>query len=307
MSASPLVGAAAVCGAVVSMYWTVAGDRRSTRRAARNLRRGLGPTTDMREHLLAEPASERVVVPLVARIGALVRRVSPVGAVENLNRRIVKAGMTATWPLDRVLAMKLLFGLVGMVVGVSLLGVGNAIMTFYGLITPPLFFFGPDLILRVKGKERQRRIRIDLADTLDQVTVCVEAGLAFEGALARSAKTGEGPLAEEIVRTLQDVQLGVPRRDAMLGLADRNEVDELRQFVLAINQAEGYGVPIARVLRVQANELREKRRQEAEERAMKVSIKMLFPLVTCILPTTFIVMVGPVIFQLVDTLGGGVG
>ena len=107
----------------------------------------------------------------------------------------------------------------------------------FGLSLPIVMFFAPDEILRLKAVERQKRIRIALPDTLDQITVCVEAGLGFEGALARAAKTGDGPLAEEIVRTLQDVQLGVPRKEAMRGLADRNSVDELKQFVLAIIQA----------------------------------------------------------------------
>ena len=179
---------------------------------------------------------------------------------------------------------------------------GTAAGVLFGLSLPIVMFFAPDEILRLKAVERQKRIRIALPDTLDQITVCVEAGLGFEGALARAAKTGDGPLAEEIVRTLQDVQLGVPRKEAMRGLADRNSVDELKQFVLAIIQAEGFGIPIARVLRIHANELREKRRQAAEERAMKISVKMLLPLVTCILPTVFIVMIGPAIFELAGSL-----
>jgi tight adherence protein C len=143
---------------------------------------------------------------------------------------------------------------------------------------------------------------VALPDTLDQVTVCVEAGLGFEGALARAARSGSGPLADEIVRTMQDIQLGVPRKDALRRLGDRNGVEELRRFVLAVVQAEGYGVPIARVLRLQAAELREKRRQSAEEHAQKIGIKLLFPLVTCILPTVFIVILGPAIIGLMNGL-----
>jgi len=261
---------------------------------------GLG--TDLREQMLAAPPSERAEVPLIERVAHVARRLTPAGAIDGLNRRIMRAGMSSSWPVDRTLAAKLILGGVGAVLGLLLMTGGTAAGVLFGLSLPIVMFFAPDEILRLKAVERQKRIRIALPDTLDQITVCVEAGLGFEGALARAAKTGDGPLAEEIVRTLQDVQLGVPRKEAMRGLADRNSVDELKQFVLAIIQAEGFGIPIARVLRIHANELREKRRQAAEERAMKISVKMLLPLVTCILPTVFIVMIGPAIFELAGSL-----
>ena len=305
MAANVIVGAAAVSGAAVSLWWTVAGDRRDRRRANRNLRAGLAPTTNLREHILAVPASQRAVLPLVERVITATRRLTPAGATDKLNRRISMAGMSSSWPVDRTLAAKVLLGGLGALLSMVLIIGGSSSGVLFAIVLTPALFFGPDLILRNKAKDRQKRIRVALPDTLDQVTVCVEAGLGFEGAMARAARTGDGPLADELVRTLQDVQLGVPRREAMSGLSARNDVDELRQFVQAINQAEGYGVPIARVLRIHANELREKRRQQAEERAMKISIKMLFPLVTCILPTVFIVIVGPAIFQLVGAVGGG--
>ena len=307
MPTSVVLGAAAVSAACVSLWWSVAGDRRVRVQASRNLRAGLGPSLDLRERLLAEPASERAVAPLAERLVSGVRRLTPVGAADKLNRRIAMAGMASKWSVDRTLAARVLFGGFGLFLSFLLVPTGHPIAVFYGFALPPALFFAPDIILRNKAKERQKMIRLALPDTLDQITVCVEAGLGFEGAMARAAKTGEGPLAEELVRTLQDVQLGVPRKDAMRSLAERNDVEELGHFVSAIVQAEGYGIPIARVLRIHADELRDKRRQDAEERAMKISIKMLFPLVTCILPTTFIVMVGPAIFQLVDSLGGGMG
>jgi tight adherence protein C len=206
--------------------------------------------------------------------------------------------------VDRVLAAKFLLSAFGALLGLLLVSSGNALATIYGLVLPVAGFWGPDLMLGAQGKRRQREIRVALPDTLDQVTVCVEAGLGFEAALARAARSGSGPLADEIVRTMQDIQLGVPRKDALRRLGDRNGVEELRRFVLAVVQAEGYGVPIARVLRLQSAELREKRRQRAEEHAQKIGIKLLFPLVTCILPTVFIVILGPAIIGLMDTLGG---
>lgn len=301
---SVVMGSLALSGSGVVLWWSVAGDRRRRGRAARNLRAGLGPATDLRHQLLELPASERVVVPLATRVALTVRRVTPSGMVERLNAKILLAGKAGEWPVDRVLTAKLLLGVVGTLLGLLLLSSGNALAMLYGLVLPPASFFGPDLLLGAQGKKRQRQIRVALPDTLDQVTVCVEAGLGFEAALARAGRSGEGPLAEEIVRTMQDIQLGVPRKDALRRLADRNGVEELRRFVSAVIQAEGYGVPIARVLRLQAAELREKRRQAAEEHAQKISIKLLFPLVLCILPTVFIVILGPAIFSLMDTLGG---
>lgn len=304
MSMTPVLGSAALSGAAITMWFTIAGDRRSSRRAVRNLRAGIA-TTDLRQHQLAAPASGRVVLPAIGRLAGALRSATPASSVERLNTSITRAGMSATWPVERTLTAKLLLGVAGTILGLLLLSTGTPIGVLYGLSLPPLLFFGPNIVLSAKARQRQRKVRNALPDTLDQITVCVEAGLGFESAMARAARTGEGPLADELVRTLQDVQLGVPRKDAIRGMAERSDVDELRQFVTAIVQAEGFGVPIARVLRIQSTELREKRRQEAEERAMKISIKMLFPLVTCILPAVFIVMLGPAVFQLVNSLGSG--
>jgi tight adherence protein C len=305
MTADAVLGATAVSGAAVTMWWTVAGERRLTRRAARNLRSGLEPVTDGRELALAAPASERAVVPAVHRAARAAVRLTPSGSVDKLNRRIAMAGMSSRWPVDRTLAAKVMLAAVGVVFGLVLISAGG-LGVLVGLTVPFALYGAPDFYLQTKANDRQGRVRVALPDTLDQITVCVEAGLGFEAAMARASRTGEGPLADEIVRTLQDIQLGVPRRDAMRGLSDRNDVDELRQFVQAIVQAEAYGGPIAKVLRIQASELREKRRQAAEERAMKISIKLLLPLVFCVLPCVFIVILAPALISLVHSLGTGV-
>ena len=299
-----LMGSLALSSSGVVLWWSVAGDRRPRARAARNLRAGLSAPVDLRQRQLELPASARVGVPLGERFVVAVRRATPAGMVTRLNAKILLAGRAGEWPVDRVLAAKFLLGGFGVLFGLLLISSGNALASFYGLILPALGFLGPDLVLGAQGKRRQREILRILPDTLDQVTVCVEAGLGFEGALSRASKSGSGPLADELVRTLQDIQLGVPRKDALRRLGDRNGVEELRRFVLAVVQAEGYGVPMARVLRLQAAELREKRRQKAEEHAQKIGIKLLFPLVTCILPTVFIVILGPAILGLMSTLGG---
>ncbi len=136
------------------------------------------------------------------------------------------------------------------------------------------------------------------------MTVTVEAGLAFDGAMARAGRSGDGPLHRELSRTMQDVQAGMTRSEALKSLVARTEVDDLRNFVQGVVQAEAYGVPIARVLRIQASEMRVKRRQRAEEAAMKLPVKILFPIMLFILPVIFIVLLGPAGIRISQTLGG---
>jgi tight adherence protein C len=166
----------------------------------------------------------------------------------------------------------------------------------------PIAYVVPDLLLYSRGQERHQAIQLDLADTLDQMTIAVEAGLGFESAIARAGRNGKGPLAEELVRTLQDISLGQPRRDAYLALAERTDVQDLGRFIRAVLQADAYGVSIADVLRVQSQEMRLKRRQRAEEKAMKIPVKVIFPLILFILPTLFIVLLGPAAMDIVAAL-----
>jgi tight adherence protein C len=161
----------------------------------------------------------------------------------------------------------------------------------------------PDAIVARMARARQERILVDLPDVLDQLTVCVEAGLGFDAALARVAGTNHGPLGGEIGRVLQDVNVGIPRRDALERLVERTAVPELRQFVHAVAQAESYGMPVASVLRAQAAEQRARRSSRAEERAQKMPVKIVFPLVFCILPAMFVVVIGPAAIRLFRTFG----
>jgi tight adherence protein C len=132
----------------------------------------------------------------------------------------------------------------------------------------------------------------------------VEAGLGFDAALGQVVRSTEGPLAQEIARMLQEMQVGVSRADALRAMAERNDVEELRGFVLAMVQAEQFGVSISKVLRSQAKQLRLKRRQRAEEKAMKVPVKILFPLIFCILPAMFVVLLGPGIIRVMQEFFG---
>jgi tight adherence protein C len=173
-----------------------------------------------------------------------------------------------------------------------------------GLVVLFFGYFIPDLLLYSKGSERQKAMQLELANTMDQMLIAVEAGLGFEGAMARAGENGKGPLAEELVRTLQDMQVGRSRRESYLALAERTNLPELRSFVQAIVQADTYGIAISRVLRVQAKVMRVKRRQRAEEKAMKLPVMILFPLLFFIFPVLFIAILGPAVVNTVMTFAG---
>ena len=161
-------------------------------------------------------------------------------------------------------------------------------------------YFLPELLAH---NHAQKRSEIELADTLDQMTIAVEAGLGFDGAMARVGSTGRGPLTEELVRTQQDIQMGSSRKAAFRALAERTDLYDLRRFVRAIIQADTYGMSIAGVLHTQADEMRLKRRQRAEEQAQKAPVKILAPLMLCILPVLFIVVMGPAVLNMIETFG----
>ncbi|MFC9350782.1 type II secretion system F family protein [Arthrobacter sp. NPDC057013] len=236
---------------------------------------------------------------LVEKIGY---RLTPAGYVNKLDRLLSLAGRPASMPLGRLLAAKPALGLVGGILGLIIIAGGpTPILKLVGLFVFFLGYFIPDLMLYSKGQERQKAMQLELANTLDQMLISVEAGLGFEGAMARAGENGKGPLSEELVRTLQDMQVGRSRREAYLALAERTNIPELRSFVQAVVQADTYGIAISRVLRVQAKVMRVKRRQRAEERAMKLPVNILFPLLFFIFPVLFIAVLGPAVINTIET------
>jgi tight adherence protein C len=230
------------------------------------------------------------------------RRLTPPAYVALLDRLLALAGRPTTMPLGKVLGSKLALGLTGAGLGFYLTAIGSTpLMKLAGLFVLVLGYFIPDLLLYSKGQERQKVMQLELANTLDQMLISVEAGLGFEGAMARAGENGKGPLAEELVRTLQDMQVGRSRRESYLALAERTNIPELRSFVQAVVQADTYGIAISRVLRVQAKVMRVKRRQRAEEKAMKLPVMILFPLLFFIFPVLFIAILGPAVINTVVT------
>ena len=238
-----------------------------------------------------------------SRLGArLVAGLTPAGTVARLNRLAATAGRPAAWPVPRLVAAKLVLAAIAGGLGLLFVsGSASPLVVLMAIAMLLVAYFLPELLLYSRGQERQEAIGLELADTLDQMTIAVEAGLGFESAMARAGKNGKGPLAEELVRTLQDIAVGQPRREAYLALAERTGVVDLRRFIRAVVQADQYGVSIADVLRTQAQEMRLKRRQRAEEKAMQIPVKVIFPLILCILPTLFIILLGPAVMGIVAT------
>lgn len=296
-----LGGAALIATAIPLLWWAVTGPNRDA--AVSHLKSTT--SVDLHELLLTRSAEERVVGPMAQTIARRMRRLTPAGLMKALERKVALAGLPAGWPVERVLTAKLLLGVVsiglaGLVItgGLTLKNIGLAALTLY------VGYQFPDMLLSRKADARQEDIRRTLADAIDQVTISVEAGLGFDAALSRYADTGSGALTEELSRFLQDVQLGAGRRQAFDALLERTDVTDLRRFVLALRQADEHGIPLAHVLRSQSKELRQRRRERAETKAAAIPVKVIFPMILCILPTLFIVILGPAVFRISDTFGG---
>lgn len=234
---------------------------------------------------------------------AVAVRLSPSGIADRMQYRLDLAGNPTAWSPDRILAAKGLglFALagLGMLYGLQFATFWLVLCVGVGAV---FGFFLPDLLLYNSGLKRQDKICKALPDALDMLTVCVEAGLGFDAALAQVARNTTGPLASEFARVLQEMQIGKSRTSALRAMAARTTVAELRAFVSALIQASELGIALASVLREQAKEQRIRRRQRAEERAQKLPVKILFPLIVCIFPIIFVVVLGPGAITIAETL-----
>ena len=260
--------------------------------------------TGARDEELAKPFAERTLAPVVLRIGKFLNRFTPVGYLENTQKKLQYAGITGI-DASGIVVIKVVGLIVGVVFAFLLRDFGDGLLRILILLGPPLLgFFASDAIIQRRIDERKADMLRQLPDTLDLLVISVEAGLGFDAALTRVVSTVPGPLSEEFFRMLQETRVGVSRRDAMRHLMDRTDLDELRSFLLAMMQAEAFGVAIARVLRVQADEMRTKRRQRAQEKAFAAPVKLVFPLVFCIFPSLFIVLLGPAAIQVSEAFAG---
>jgi tight adherence protein C len=250
--------------------------------------------------VIRTPWWRRVFRPAIGNLAGLVYRFGPVGLAQGTKRRLVLAGLSDRLDADAFLALSAALPIVG---GACLYAYAQVaeVPPLLWLIVPASAAF-PKIWLTGQVEARQRRIRVALADTLDLMTIAVEAGLGFDAALQRVVNAIGGPLSDELYRLLQEVRIGIRRADALTGLAERTQVSELDQFITAMNQADVFGISVGQVLRIQAAQLRQKRSQMAEERAAKTPVKLLFPLVLCIFPALFTVLVGPAAIVIMDNL-----
>jgi tight adherence protein C len=245
--------------------------------------------------------ADRLATPLLDLTRRLAVSVSPKGTASRLTKLLDSAGNPPTWTVERVLGVKgaalILLGALGLMIFGGLTPMG----LLAGVVLAAAGFFLPDLLIKNAGMKRQEELRRGLADALDMLTVCVEAGQGFDGALQQVSRSVTGPVAGEFARVLQEIQIGRPRGQAFSSLAARTTVPEIKTFVTALVQADRLGLPIGSVLREQAQQMRLVRKQRAEELAMKVPVKILFPLMLCILPALFIVIIGPGGIRMMDT------
>lgn len=254
------------------------------------------------------PASQRLLAPMLDGLRSLGMRMSPSGSAATMQRRLDIAGNPQPWTVERVFAVKTLGllagGVLGLVLGHGLLSLGGVLFTA-GFAAAG--FFLPDVLVHNAGIKRQQRIQSSLSDVVDLLSVTMKAGLGFDGAVARVAQVSTGPLAAEFARYLQETRLGRARGEALRSLAARSTVVDLHHVVSSLVQADQLGIPVAKVLGQQAHEVRLKRRQRAQEKAQKVTIKLVFPTLLCIFPALFVVVIGPGVIQMAQTLFGSGG
>ncbi|MDU0312656.1 type II secretion system F family protein [Phycicoccus sp. M110.8] len=295
-----LVGLVAIVVGLVTLVLAVSAGASEVTGVARSLAI-IERTVDAKEVGKADlPAYERLLLPMLTAARGFAYRLSPDGTSEKMQRRLDLAGNPSSWTAERIMAGKGAGIVVGGALGFLFGGIGVKGLLF-ALIGAALVFFLPDLLLYNQGIKRQDQLQRGLADALDMLTVCVEAGQGFDAALLQVARSVDGPIAGEFARVLSEVQIGKSRGEAFSSLAMRTTVPEAKNFVSALVQADRLGLPIANVLREQSSQMRLVRRQRAEEKAQKVPVKILFPMLLCIFPALFIVIIGPGAISMIET------
>jgi len=302
----PLLMAAVAGLGVLLVFFAIAGARPMDPVQARLGQLGSMQARTLEELELQQPLFERTLRPLATRLSGVAQRFASPSKVSRTEKRLAMAGNPGALRTIDFLGLKL-------VVAVLVAGIGFLVLAIvvgnvpFGMVAAialaAMGFMAPELWLSRRIKKRQKQILLSLPDTLDLLTVSVRAGLSFDGALAKVVERTKGPLADEFRRSLSEIRVGKIRRDAMRDIVGRTDVQPLSNFIGAIVQAEQLGVPIAKVLQVQSEQMRIERRQRAEEMAAKAPIKMLFPLVGCIFPSMFIVILGPAIILIALNMG----
>lgn len=287
--------------------WALLGARSSDPVQARLTQLGtLEGVTSLEEIELQQPVMDRTLRPLMRRLSGVGTRLTSRNRVGRTESKLAEAGYPYGLRTLDFMGLKVVVALVTSALGFLLFGLAlaqpsNGFLAAMGGLA--VGFFLPDFWLSRTIRARQQAILLAIPDTLDLLTISVKAGLGFDAALGKVVEKTQGPLADEFRRTLAEVRIGKARRDALREMVARTNVTALTNFIGAIIQAEQLGVAIANVLEVQSEQLRIERRQRAEEMAAKAPIKMLFPLVGCIFPSMFIVILGPAMILIMNNLG----
>ena len=256
---------------------------------------------------LEPPFVDRVLAPFLRRVQGVSRRLTAADVTSRMRSKLEQAGNPAGLTVERVNGLKSI-GFIGALVVALLLALGmhlglGAMMVFV-VLASVAGYMAPNMFLYQRTYNRSDLLRRALPDAIDLLTISVESGLGFDAAVSQVARNTDGPLAEEFQRMLQEMQIGLGRSDALRSLADRTNLPDIKSFVSAMVQADAFGIPVGKVLRVQASEIRLKRRQWAEEAAQKVPVKILVPLIFCILPCLFIAVLGPAAITIFSSFKG---
>jgi tight adherence protein C len=303
----PFLMALLAAGGVLLIVWALLGTRATDPVQARLTHLGtLEGVTSLEEIELQQPIMDRTLRPMMRRLSGVGTRFTSRERVGRTEGRLAEAGYpyglrTIDFMGLKVVSALVVSGLAFLLFGIALRsGASTGLIITGGALV--LGFFLPDYWLVRRIRARQKAILLGIPDTLDLLTISVKAGLGFDAALGKVVEKTQGPLSDEFRRALAEVRIGKPRRDALKELVARTNVPALTNFIGAIIQAEQLGVAIANVLEVQSEQLRIERRQRAEEMAAKAPIKMLFPLVGCIFPSMFIVILGPALILILNNL-----
>lgn len=262
----------------------------------------MAPVADEDEDEMKLPFAERVIKPAYLRVTHAISNAAPAEIRKKYENLIISSGSDSSVTFSSVLAIQMMLGLVLGAIVFLLIRTSSSPSMLLPLLAGLIGFIFPYVSLNSKSTSRMESIQKSLPDMLDLLYVSVEAGLAFDMAMKKAAEKMKGPLSDEILRSMDDISKGKEREVALRGMVARTKVDDLAQFVSAVIQAEQLGSNIANVLRVQSTSMRQVRRQRAQERAAKIPVKMLFPMVFFILPSLFVVILGPALINIVQTL-----
>ena len=271
-----------------------------------------GETVSLEEIELSQPFSQRIIMPIAKRMGEIVMRFTPQNAITSMSRKMEMAGNPGNMDPAVMFALRFLgipFGAIFIIL--DLMAAPGSFMDGKGLIlalpAAVLGFYLPDLFLQSKIDRRQKEIRKAMPDGLDLLTICVEAGLGFDAAMSKLYEKWDNEMGRAFGRVVREIQLGKLRREALRDMADHLGVNEMTSFVAAVIQSEQLGVSMAHVLRIQADQMRIRRRQMAEEEAHKAPIKMLLPMALFIFPALCIVLMTPAFLIMLESGIGPLG